>query len=177
LAAVSANQQQASAYFRNAGQSFAPLSRDSDFYCGSQRALVLPSPLPERFHAIVKLLNPISFALQENLNYTLGRKADDAQPEIDLTLLNDPLGLEWESGSSYAGGVLSMLSLSRNHLSFTLESGQLLLTVPANKQPVYLLHNNLTLKETLQDALHSSESVLQPNEYLLLGSFVLRFLL
>lgn len=176
LAAVAANQQQAMAYFKSAGQgSFAPLSIDSNVYLGNQRALVLPAPLPERFHAIVKLINPINFVLQAGVNYTVGRKGDEAVPEIDLTLLDDPLGMEWEAGSPYAGSVLSMLSLSRNHLNFRLENEQLLLTVPANKQPVYLLNSNLTLKETLQNTQHNSESVLKANEYLLLGSFVLRF--
>lgn len=176
LAAVAANQQQATAYFKTAGQgSFVPLTVDSDLMLGNRRALVLPAPLPERFHAIVKLINPINFVLQSGVNYTVGRKGENAVPEIDLTLLNDPLGMDWEAGSPYAGSVLSMLSLSRNHLSFSLQNGQLFLTVPPNKQPVYLLSSNLTLKEALQDAQRSSESVLQANEYLLLGSFVLRF--
>ena len=176
LAAVSANQQQAMAYFKRAGQgSFTPLAIDSDLTLGNQRALVLPSPLHERFHAIVKLINPMSFVLQIGVNYTVGRKGDDALPQIDLTLLNDPRSMDWEAGSPYAGSVLSMLSLSRNHLSFSLQNGQLVLNVPANKQPVYLLNSNLSLKEVLQNTQRESESVLKANEYLLLGSFVLRF--
>lgn len=175
LAAVAANQQQAMAYFKKAGQAFTPLALDSDLYLGNQRVLVLPAPVPERFHAVVKLPNPISFALQTGIHYTVGRKGDDALPEIDLTLLNDPRSMDWEAGNPYAGSVLSMLSLSRNHLNFSLQNGQLLLTVPANKQPVYLLNSNLTLKEVLLNAQRDTESVLQPNEYLLLGSFMLRF--
>ncbi len=176
LAAVAANQQQGNAYFKKAGQgSFAPLGVDSDLRLGNQRALILPSPQHERFHAIVKLINPMSFVLHSGVSYTVGRKGDDAVPEIDLTLLNDPQGMDWEAGSPYAGSVLSMLSLSRNHLSFSLQNGQLLLTVPANKQPVYLLNSNLSLKEVLQNSQCASESVLKPNEFLLLGSFVLRF--
>jgi hypothetical protein len=178
LAAVTTNQQQKNSYFKRAGQGgFVPLTIDSELILGNQRALVLPSPLPERFHAIVKLNNPINFALQAGIHYTVGRKGDDAMPEIDLTLLNDPLGMDWEAGSPYAGSVLSMLSLSRNHLSFSLQNGQLLLTVPANKQPVYVLNSHLSLKETLQNAKSKSEFVLKANEYLLLGSFILRFLL
>lgn len=176
LAAVAANQQHGNAYFKEAGQGgFAPLGVESALTLGNQRAWVLPSPLHERFHAIVKLINQMSFLLQSGVNYTVGRKGDDTLPEIDLTLLNDPQGMDWEAGSPYAGSVLSMLSLSRNHLSFSLRNGQLLLTVPANKQPVYLLNSNLSLKEVLQNSQHASESVLKPNECLLLGSFVLRF--
>jgi hypothetical protein len=176
LAAVSGNQQQATAVCRRAGQgSFIPLTSESEFYLANQRAFILPSPLPERFHAVVKLINPINFVLQEGVNYTVGRKGDDALPEIDLTLLNDPQGMAWEAGSPYAGSVLSMLSLSRNHLSFSLQNGQLQLSVPSNKQPVYILDSHLDLKETLQNAQRSSELLLLPNEYLLLGSFVLRF--
>jgi hypothetical protein len=175
LAAVSASQQQATAYFKNAGQNFIPLSQSSDFYLGSQRALILPSPLPERFHAVVKLINPISFALQAEVHYTVGRKSSDAFPEIDLTLLNDPQGMDWEAGSPYAGSVLSMLSLSRNHLNFSLNNSQLQLSVPANKQPVYVLNSNLSLKAILQNPQQTSEAVLNANEYLLLGSFILRF--
>lgn len=176
LAAVSANQQQATAYYKSTRQSsFAPLSVESDFYLVNQRAFVLPSPLPNRFHAVVKLINPINFVLQEGVNYTVGRKSDDALPEIDLTLLNDPLGMAWEVGSVYAGSILSMLSLSRNHLNFSLDNNTLRLNVPANKQPVYVLNSHFALKETLQNAQRNSELVLMPNEYLLLGSFVLRF--
>lgn len=176
LAAVAANQQHTTAYFKKAGQaSFAPLSLDSDLILGHQRALILASPLLERFHALIKLINPMSFVLQSGVNYTVGRKGEGAVPEIDLTLLNDPLGMDWETGSLYAGSVLSMLSLSRNHLSFSLHNGQLKVTVPASKQPVYLLNSQLRLKETLQNAQQVSQAVLKSDECLLLGSFVLRF--
>lgn len=176
LAAVAANQSQAMAYFKPSGQgSFAPLAIGSDLMLGNQRALILPSPLHERFHALVKLINPMNFLLQSGVNYTVGRKGDDALPEIDLTLLNDPRGMDWEGSSLYAGSVLSMLSLSRNHLSFSLQNEQLLLNVPANKQPVYLLNSDLSLKAVLQSSQQGSEVVLKPNECLLLGSFVLRF--
>jgi hypothetical protein len=178
LAAVTANHQQGYAYFKPAGQGgFTPLMLESDLYLGNRRALVLPSPLPERFHAVVKLINPINFALQAAVNYTVGRKGENALPDIDLTLLNDASGMDWEAGSAYQGSVLSMLSLSRNHLSFRLENQQLFLTVPAGKQPVYLLNGDLSLKEVLQDTQRDNEAVLNQNEYLLLGSFVLRFLL
>jgi hypothetical protein len=175
LAAVRANQHQAMAYFKLAEQNFAPLQADSRLYLGNQPTFVLPTPVSERFHAVIKLINPINFALQADIVYTIGRKGGDAIPEIDLTLLNDPLGMEWEEESPHQGSMLSMLSLSRNHLAFSLENQSLKLTVPANKQPVYLLNANLSLKETLQNTQQATESVLLKGEYLLLGCFLLRF--
>jgi hypothetical protein len=173
--AVSANQQHAVAYFKNVGQNFVPLTVDSHLSLGGRAAILLPSPMPERFHALIKLTHPIQFVLQPMISYTIGRQSADATPEIDLTLLNDPLGMAWENGSPYAGSVLSMLSLSRNHVSFSLEQEQLQLNVPANKQPVYLLNADLSLKETLHSSQYSSEAVLVANQYLLLGCFLLRF--
>jgi hypothetical protein len=173
--AVSANQQHAVAYFKNVGPNFVPLTVDSHLSLGGRAAILLPSPMPERFHALIKLTHPIQFVLQPMISYTIGRQSADATPEIDLTLLNDPLGMAWENGSPYAGSVLSMLSLSRNHVSFSLEQEQLQLNVPANKQPVYLLNADLSLKETLHSSQYSSEAVLVANQYLLLGCFLLRF--
>ncbi len=174
-AAVSANQQQNLAYFKAPGQAFAPLTFDSLLILGSQPALVLPPPLPERFHALIKLPHPIQFVLQTMLDYTIGRQSADAIPEINLTLLNDPHGMIWDNGSPHLGSVLSMLSLSRNHLSLRLEQQQLHLRVPANKQPVYVLNADLSLKETLHSSQYNSESVLMTNQYLLIGCFLLRF--
>jgi len=174
-AAVSANQQQPLAYFKNSGKAFAPISFEQPLFLAGRSLVVLPSPSPERFHALLKLLNPMQFILQTAQPYTIGRKSETNLPEIDLTLLNDPRGMEWETGSSHAGSMLSMLSLSRNHLSFSLENEQLQLRVPANKQPVYLLNEKLALQQTLQSTEHDSTAIVMPNHYLLLGCFLLRF--
>ncbi|MEY4768511.1 MAG: hypothetical protein RL637_1150 [Pseudomonadota bacterium] len=177
LAAICANDRQACAYFKNALQNFSPLTQETIGYLGGKILTILPSPIPDRFHAIIQLPNPIQFILQANQTYTVGRQTPESIPEIDLTLLNDPQGMEWENHSPYRGSCLSMLSLSRNHLCFVLKDQELLLTVPTNKQPVYLLNAHLNLKEILNHSQHTSECRLKNGEYLLLGSFLLKFTL
>ncbi len=173
-AGITANHEQAVAYFKTAGANFSPIS-GSALALGNGWVNVLANPVPERFHALIQLPHPIQFVLQETIHYTIGRKSEQSIPEIDLTLLNDALGMVWQAGSPRQGSVLSMLSLSRNHLSFQLQQGRLQLNIPANKQPVYVLNADLSLKETLLSSQQACQAVLLPAQYLLLGSFLLRF--
>ncbi|GAB6141930.1 hypothetical protein JCM14076_26590 [Methylosoma difficile] len=174
-AALSANADEAVAYFKLPKQDFAAINPAMPLPLGMQSVAVLASPVKD-YHYMVKLLNPISFVLQEQGLYTLGRESAESVPEINLTLLNDPLGMEWATAEN-ASSVLSNLSLSRNHLSLLLQDGRLLLTVQPNKQPVYVLDSERHLKATLQSKTQVSEGVVMADEYLLLGSFLLRFCL
>lgn len=136
---------------------------------------VIPSPVPEIYHAVVLLNREISLPLSSK-TWLLGRsdanpKAE--QPDLPLELLDHPQSLRW-SGDGPAGARLNSLNLSRRHVSLRLAGGRLEVGVADGRTPVYVLDKDAQLLKELPPG-EKATLMMEPDEHFIVGSYMLRF--
>jgi hypothetical protein len=143
---------------------------------GGQQLELQPSPLPDRYHALLRLGEETSFPLSPKA-LVLGRSNDNPnspQPDLPLELLTHPAGLEWYEGAAYAGSRLNALHLSRKHVSLQLEEHGLEVTMAEGTAPVFVLDRDGTPLHTLEPR-GPTAATLEPGQMILVGWYLLRF--
>ncbi|MDM8526005.1 hypothetical protein QUF80_21745 [Desulfococcaceae bacterium HSG8] len=137
---------------------------------------ILPSPIPDKYHGILKLPDLAMYPLEE-APLVLGRsdaKSDASRPDIQLQFLSHPASLKWQKGKERPEAYLGAIGLSRRHVQVNIQDGQLRVIMKEGSVPVYGLDRNAQLKQIL-GAAASGGMILDTGEYLLIGCYLMRF--
>jgi hypothetical protein len=135
-----------------------------------------PSPIPERYHALVQLSEERSYPLSPKA-LVLGRSSDNPgsrQPDLPLEALTHPESLEWYDGAAFAGSKLNAINLSRRHVSMKLGAKGLEVSMAEGTAPVYVLDRDRSLLRTLEPQ-RRTEVTLEAGQMILVGWYLLRF--
>jgi hypothetical protein len=140
---------------------------------GIQSFQVIAPPIPEKYHAILKLSDLAVFPIEKN-PLTLGRGRGLGGPDILLEFLANPESLRWQKGQEAKGAYLGAIGLSRRHVQVRVQDGQLRVRAEETSVPVYGLDQNVQLRQTLEKG-SPEDMALESGEYLLIGCYLLRF--
>jgi len=135
-----------------------------------------PSPLPDRYHAILRLAGETAFPLSPR-TLVLGRSnitPDSPQPDLPLEILTHPRSLQWYDGAGYHGAKLNAINLSRRHVDLRLNENRLDLSMADGTSPVFVLDRDGSLMHTLEPKSRKSVA-LEPGQMILVGCYLLRF--
>lgn len=142
----------------------------------SRTCQIMPSPVPDRYHGILQLPDPLAEPLQLK---TLiigrpGKKNTPATPDIALDLLSHPDSLLWKSDRERIGLNLSAVWLSRRHARLNVDDGLLKVGMDKGSMPIFGIDDQGHVKWTLMPE-NTDEKRLDVGERLLIGCYFLRF--
>ncbi len=137
---------------------------------------VAPSPVPERYHGVLQLSDPVFEPLGQD-PVVVGRPAParfESSADIQLRLLMHPESLAFRRGYQRTGAPLGAIWLSREHVKVCVQDGQLHVRMDKGSMPVFGIRADGELKWTLQPG-DKEETVLESGERMLIGCYLIRF--
>ena len=141
-----------------------------------EHLMLTPSPLADRHHGILMLLQEMAFPLSPH-PLVLGRsdsRPEAPQPDLPIELLTHPENLRWRPGTKYVGTKLNAVNLSRRHVSLALNNGALEVTMAEGSTAVYILDEAGAMMQRLKPRSTVGMS-LAPEQMILVGNYLFRF--
>ena len=137
---------------------------------------VVASPVPERFHGVLQLSDPVFEPLDQNPR-VVGRPVPrnaPSSPDIQLRSLMHPESITFRRGHERTGAHLGAIWLSREHIRVSVKDGKLHISMTKGSMPVFGIDADGGLKWTLQPR-DAGETILETGERMLIGCYLIRF--